>query len=194
MARARAIETIRSFIAVVLGPAVRSALAEEIERLRGTGTGVAWVAPENLHVTLKFLGWVEPPRLELVDGSLDRAVTGMAPFDLSIEALGAFPTPTRPRVIWAGIADGKAELAALADRVERELSALGFAGEERAFSPHVTLGRVKEPRKNPDLGDALAMAAGRRFGTVPVDRVVLMRSDLSPRGARYTELSSHGLA
>ncbi len=161
--------------------------------MRTAGAGVAWVTTENLHVTLKFLGWVEPPRLELVDAALDRAVTGLAAFDLSIESLGAFPTPTRPRVLWAGIGEGKARLAALADRVERELAALGFAREDRAFSPHVTLGRVKEPRKNRDLADALAAAAGRRFGTVHVTRVVLMRSDLSPRGARYTELSSHPL-
>lgn len=149
------------------------------------------MAPDNLHVTLKFLGAVDTSRLPVVREALDRAVAGCASFDLAVSGLGAFPTPTRPRVIWAGAAAGSSELKDVAARVERELTAVGFASDERAFSAHVTLGRVREPRGNERLAEALG--GGERFGTVRVDRVSLMRSDLSPRGARYSELSAHPL-
>ena len=101
---------------MLLDEATRDALAARVERLRPRAGGVAWVAPENLHVTLKFLGGVEAERLPLVREALDRAVAGRAPFDLVVSGLGAFPTPTRPRVLWAGIGF---------------LALLGFTGERR---------------------------------------------------------------
>jgi RNA 2',3'-cyclic 3'-phosphodiesterase len=190
---------------VLLDAAVRSALGTEIERVRPTSGGIGWVTADNLHLTLKFLGAVEVDRLDAVRAALDRAVHGVCAFDFAVEGLGAFPSLTRPRVIWAGIKDpsarrdrsaapsGREALAELAERVERELTALGFAREARAFSPHITLGRVREPRPNPKLAAALDAARALVLGEVRVDRVCLMRSDLSPRGARYTELSSHAL-
>jgi 2'-5' RNA ligase len=164
-----------------------------VDRLRAVAAGVAWVAPGNLHVTLKFLGGVETSRLEAVQSALTRAVHGHSPFDVVIVGLGAFPSATRARVIWAGIEGGRDELAALAAAVEREVAPVGFPTEERAFSPHVTLGRVREPRRNERLAEAVASATSERFGAVRVERVSLMRSDLSPRGARHTELSAHAL-
>jgi 2'-5' RNA ligase len=152
---------------------------------------VAWIAPDNLHVTVKFLGSVDVPRVPLVRAALERATAGVAGFDLVVAGLGAFPSAARARVLWAGVAAGGPALGALAARVDRELAGVGFAPEERAFSAHVTLGRVREPKRNARLGDALV---GGEFGTVRVDRLVLMRSDLSPRGARYSELSSHPLS
>jgi len=110
-----------------------------------------------------------------------------------VEGLGAFPTPSRPRVVWAGLAGGHEPLAAVAGRVEDELEPLGFEREHRPFSPHVTLGRVREPRLDPRLEAAIREGAAERFGVVRVERLSLMRSDLSPRGARYTELSPHAL-
>jgi 2'-5' RNA ligase len=151
--------------------------------------GVAWVAAENLHVTLKFLGGVDAARLALVSAALDEAVRDRPAFELVVAGLGAFPTPTRPRVIWAGAAAGAAALGEVAGRVDRALAALGFPPEERAFSPHITLGRVREPRRNERLADLVGRS--ETFGTVRVDRVCLMRSDLSPRGARYSEQSAH---
>jgi 2'-5' RNA ligase len=174
----------------LLDAPTRAALAARVDRLREVAPGVAWVAPDNLHVTLKFLGGVDAPRLDRVRAALDRAVAGVPAFDLAVHGLGAFPTPTRARVVWAGIGDGGEALRAVAGRVERELAVLGFPPEERPFSPHVTLGRVREPRRNERLAAALARETSRS-GTVRVDRVSLMRSDLSPRGARYSELSGH---
>jgi 2'-5' RNA ligase len=155
---------------------------------------VVWVAPENFHLTVKFLGAVGTERLPDVERALGDAVAGVASFTLALRGLGAFPSTARPRVIWAGTAQGAAELAEVAARVERALSPLGFPTEERPFSAHVTLGRVRTPRRNPRLAQALAASADVELLRVPVERLSLMRSDLSPRGARYSELAGHPLA
>ena len=160
--------------------------------MRPQATDVAWVGAENLHITLKFLGGVEDTRLSDVADAVGAAAAVRA-FDVELRGLGAFPTPTRPRVIWAGAADAPA-FAELAAGVDRSLGALGFPPEERGFTPHVTLGRVREPRRDRALASALTAGGTRPFGMLRVARVSLMRSDLSPRGARYTELQGWALA
>jgi 2'-5' RNA ligase len=148
---------------------------------------VAWVGRDNFHLTLKFLGNVDPGRLEGIVAALGSAAAGCGPFELSVAGLGAFPSPTRPRVLWAGLDEGATEAARLAERVDGALAQLGFERETRAFSPHVTLGRVREPRRQPGLAEVLR---GGGFGRQHVDRLSLMQSTLSPRGARYTELAA----
>ena len=150
---------------------------------------MSWVAPQNLHLTLKFLGGVEPDRLEAVAAALAAVAAAGPAFDLALQGVGAFPAPTRPRVIWAGVA-GSAEVAGLASRVDESMAPLGFVPEGRPFSAHVTLGRVRDPRRDPALAAALTLGAGREFGGFRVDEIALVRSDLSPRGARYTPLGS----
>ena len=167
---------------------VRRRLAQEVDALRRHASGVAWVATENLHVTVKFLGGVEESRLADVAAALEQAATVPA-FEVETRGLGAFPTASRPRVLWAG-APGSPAFRRLAEDIDRALVALGFPPEGRGFTPHVTLGRVREPRRDVALTEALEAAAGRPFGTLRVERVSLMRSDLSPRGARYTELAA----
>jgi 2'-5' RNA ligase len=151
---------------------------------------VSWVAPENFHVTVKFLGSVDDTRVQSVIDALHTAAHGHAPFDLEVGGLGAFPTATRARVLWAGLLAGLAPLAALAGSVEEALSGLGFPRENRAFSPHITLARVREPARAPALAEALNAGSSRRFGRVAVPAMALMRSDLSPKGARYSVLAS----
>jgi 2'-5' RNA ligase len=179
---------VRTFVAVLLPDEIRQRLAQEVDALRRYASGVAWVATENLHVTVKFLGGVDEARLADVAAALKRAATVPA-FEVEIVGLGAFPAASRPRVLWAG-APGAPAFMRLAEGVDQALVALGFAPEARGFTPHVTLGRVREPRRDLALTDALAAAASRPFGALRVERLSLMRSDLSPRGARYTELSA----
>jgi 2'-5' RNA ligase len=137
---------------------------------------------------LKFLGAVPEARIEAVGGALaEVSVTG-SPFEAHIVGLGAFPSPGRPRVIWAGMKDGAPEMVELARRVDTTLGELGFPRDERSFSPHVTLGRVRRPGRDQALTDALGRASVREFGRIRVEGVSLMRSELGPRGARYTEL------
>jgi 2'-5' RNA ligase len=181
-------------VAIRLDEGVRAALGGAVEGLRRVARDVAWVVPENVHVTLKFLGQVREARAAELVAALAQATSGFASFEASVEGLGAFPTPLRPRVIWAGVGRGADALVELAGRVDGALVALGFERESRPFSPHVTLGRVRAPRRDPPLADALLAGAGYQFGRLSVERVALMRSDLSPRGARYTELGAAWLA
>jgi 2'-5' RNA ligase len=177
---------VRAFVAIVLADEIRARLAVEVDRLRAVAPEVAWVARDNLHITLKFLGGVDTARLGDVTAALVSAASGMSLFDVGLRGLGGFPSSTRPRVLWAGLDEGAVPTAALAGRVDGALASLGFPPETRVFSAHVTLGRVRAPRANPRLAEALTR--GGVFGRQRVDRLVLMRSDLSPRGARYTEL------
>lgn len=165
-------------------------LGEVIERLRPAARDIAWVAPGNLHLTLKFLGAVPEEQIEAVAGALRQASLEASPFEARIRGLGAFPSARRPRVVWAGVTEGAADMIELARRVDLALAALGFPRDERPFSPHVTLGRVREPGRNPALTAALGSAATREFGQMRVPSASLMRSELSPRGARYTELAT----
>jgi 2'-5' RNA ligase len=167
---------------------VRRHLAAAVDFLRPIVNDVAWVAPDNFHLTLKFLGPVDSGRIAALTETVSSAAAAFAPFKLELGGLGAYPSPARPRVLWAGLATGAAPAAALAARIDEAAAALDFKREARAFSPHVTLGRVRQPHAQPRLGEALA--ATRVVGTVEVARVSLMRSDLSPRGARYTELAT----
>jgi len=177
---------------VLLPDDVRQRLATEIERLRPHASDMAWVAPANLHVTLKFLGQVDEARVPALADALRARVAGHRVFDAAVRGLGAFPSPTRPRVLWAGLEDDAGALAALAETIDACCAGLGFPRETRAFAAHVTLGRVREPRRQPALGEALARPAD--VGRVRVERVSLMRSELSPRGARYSELAAAPLA
>jgi len=161
--------------------------------LRSVARDVAWVAAGNLHLTLKFLGAVPETRIESIAGALRDAGLAGRPFEARIRGLGAFPSTGRPRVVWAGVTDGASQMTELARRVDIALAALGFAPEERPFSPHVTLGRVRRPERNPALADALERASGREYGLLQVQSAALMRSQLGPRGARYSELVTVGL-
>ena len=157
--------------------------------MRPAAGDVAWVAPGNLHLTLKFLGAVPETRIESIAGALSAASLEANPFQARIRGLGAFPSAGRPRVVWAGVTEGAAEMIDLARRVDTALAALGLSRDERPFSPHVTLGRVRRPVRNLALTDALGSATGREFGQIRVPSASLMRSELGPRGARYTELA-----
>ena len=149
------------------------------------------MAESNLHVTLKFLGQVDEARLGPIGDALAAVAARTSAFPLDVRGLGAFPTPMRARILWVGLAP-PARLATLAGDVDVALGALGMERESRPFAAHVTLGRVREGRRNPALADALARPAD--CGRLAVTRVVLMRSELHPRGARYTELASVLLA
>jgi 2'-5' RNA ligase len=142
---------------------------------------VAWVAPGNLHLTLKFLGTVPETRIDAIVAALTQSGLDLRPFEAQIRGLGAFPSGTRPRVIWAGVTDGATEMVELARRVDAALAELGFAREERPFSPHVTLGRVRRPGRDPVLTEALGLATVREFGRMRVPGAALMRSELGPR-------------
>src|SRR2546427_12036948 len=135
----------------------------------------------NLHVTVKFLGQVDEARVPALADALRARVAGHRVFDAAVRGLGAFPSPTRPRVLWAGLEDDAGALAALAETIDACCAGLGFPRETRAFAAHVTLGRLREPRRQPALGEALARPAD--VARVPVEGRSLMRRELAPPGA-----------
>ena len=179
---------IRSFIAVEMPQAILAKLATMQQLLRGEGAQVAWVRLEGLHVTLKFLGYVPAEQIAAIGDALAGIAERHRPFRLSVARIGGFPSPRRPRVVWAGVEAGVEEMSALAREVEDAMAALGFAREERPFQPHLTLGRVKAPEGIERLAAAMGAHAEEQFGEARVAEMVLMRSDLSPQGAHYTAL------
>jgi len=177
---------IRSFVAIDVEPAVRAALRALQSEFVNTHADVRWVRPEGLHVTLKFLGAVEAARLETVHAALVAALVDRPPLRLAVRGLGAFPSWRRPRVVWVGLdGEGLAELAACA---ERTLTGLGFPGEGRPFTPHLTLGRVNSLRGWPQLEELIKAHLQDDFGDSHIDAVIIYRSTLQPGGAAYTSL------
>ena len=176
----------RTFIAVELDEAIRERLAAAQERLRGAGPKVKWVRPERMHLTLKFLGEIDPETVDAVADAMVAAVEGVAPFEFAVAGIGAFPPRGAPRVVWAGVDDAAGGLTRLHKGLERELRKLGFPREKRAFRPHLTLGRVKERRGSERLRAQMAADAGAAFGLQRVEELVLFESVLSPQGPTYT--------
>ncbi|MEK7848688.1 MAG: RNA 2',3'-cyclic phosphodiesterase, partial [Chloroflexota bacterium] len=156
-------EQLRLFVAVELPPGVRAALAGLQRELRPRcGAGVRWVDAKGIHLTLKFLGGVEGARVPPVQAAVEQAASGQAAFRLSLGSTGFFPNPRRPRVFWVGIEGEVERLGALARRVEVALSPLGFPPERRPFSPHLTLGGVRDGAAGEErrrLGQALGQAS-----------------------------------
>lgn len=181
----------RLFIALNLPDEVRRALHEATAPLReAVPRGVAWVRPEGLHLTLKFLGDVDDARAADVAAALRRVAAGHAAVRVSISGVGAFPSLARPRVVWAGV-EATPRLELLQHDVEAACAALGFEVEGRAFRPHVTLGRVRPGPRASDASveslRALAAVAPRvaPSGDVVVPTLDLMASTLTPGGARH---------
>ena len=187
-------ESIRSFIAVPIPPEAAAQLRAAQEQLRRAAPTVRWVNPDGFHITLKFLGGVQPDRLQQTWEAVDSALSNAASFTMNFHGIGAFPGQSRPRVIWAGVTDGGPELTALAARVEHVCVGVGFEPEARPFRPHLTLGRAREAKPHPDLSAAIARLAQEALGAVPVDRVLLMKSELTPRGAIYHVLQERRLS
>jgi len=184
---------LRTFIAVDLGKAIRDRIVALQETLARTGTEVKWVEPENLHVTLLFLGEVDAREVPEVCRIVAEGARSQPAFPLSVETLGCFPHPRRPRVLWVGVGEGTQPLVALHDELEGPLQELGYRREERRYTPHITLGRVKSDRPTDQLSAALAKHAGWKGGETTVQEVQVMSSELTPQGPVYTVLSRAAL-
>ncbi len=186
-------EQIRTFIAVELEEAQKRALRDVQETLKAERAGryVRWVAPEAIHLTLKFLGGVDADRMPALQSALDQACAGIPPFTLSLAGLGAFPNTRRPNVVWVGIGGETGTVARLAEQIDRACASLGFPAETRPFSPHLTLGRVKRDVRPADqqfVGEMVAQAEVGDLGECRVSHVNIMKSDLRPTGSVYARL------
>lgn len=183
---------LRAFIAIEIPPSILSAIEKETFGLRRLADSslVRWTPTANMHLTLKFLGDVSETNLQFIKQMLTQECAQRAPFDLQIGKLGSFPTSRRPRVIWIGI-KAPAELAALQSGIESAAERLGYTKEERDFSPHLTIGRVRQNLPAADLGRvsaALESTHVSMLGTAKIDSVHLYKSELKPTGSIYTRL------
>src|SRR5437016_2407975 len=148
---------LRTFIAVELDRAIRERTIALQEKLARTGTDVKWTEPDNLHVTMLFLGEVADRDLVPLCRSVSDCCQQQPAFGMTVETVGCFPNLRRPRVLWVGVGEGTQELCALHDALEPPLLELGcYRREERQYTPHVTLGRVKSDRPTDTLSVALA--------------------------------------
>lgn len=180
---------LRAFVAAEIPEGVLKALARVQAELKARGVRARWTRPANLHLTLKFLGAIPAERVAAVAAALGSVAAGHAPFTLAATGIGVFPDPSRPRVIWAGLAQADDSLARLQGDIDRALEAAGFAREARAFHGHLTLGRFTAGAGGGGIAAAAAGYAAERFGSFEVGEVVLFQSDLRPEGAVYTALA-----
>jgi 2'-5' RNA ligase len=182
-------EMYRTFIAIELPESVEIQLGSLIADLQAPGDGVRWVRPENIHLTLKFLGDVPSDKIPLVAEGVEEAASPAQPFVLVLSDLGTFPNLRRPRVIWVGVHEGHDETVELQKRIEDALESRGFPREGRRFSPHITIGRVKKP-PHPQSGLAERIERGSFVSdSMAVSSIAVMRSVLRPEGPIYTRLT-----
>jgi 2'-5' RNA ligase len=154
---------------------------------------VRWTSPENIHLTMKFLGDTEDALVPMLRETLGQLVKPLFPFEVEAKGIGVFPSPKKPRVIWSGFDEQSEEvLSLLQQALERDLEELGFQKEDRPFRPHVTLGRVKS-RAKPDFTQPLEDIGEQNFGKSYIKDVILYESKLTSEGPIYTVLDRFAL-
>ena len=183
-------ESIRSFIAFDLeSEAVRKTLAAMQNLLAQTGADLKLVEPQNIHITIRYLGDITPATAEKIFTGMQQIP--FTSFNVQIKGLGAFPDLRYPRVVWAGITEGADQLRTVFNQLEPSLHSLGFAPDPKGFSPHLTIARVKTSRNKEQLSDFIAKNANYDFGAIKAECLRLKRSDLTPRGPVYSTLKQY---
>ena len=183
-------DDIRSFIAIEVPQALKSRIGELQGELRRTDADVKWVRPEGNHLTLKFLGSIRQEDVEKISQAIAPVISACEPFEIRIHGMGGFPTSRNPRVVWVGLDRGKGEVHSLQQAIERKLAELSFPPENRPFSPHLTLGRVRSSRGKAALVQVLERHKEVEVGNFRASEVFLFRSELKPSGAVYTKLKN----
>ncbi len=179
----------RAFVGMSLPDDVRASLGTLQRTLEVSAADVKWVEPANLHVTIKFLDEITEEQRQAIEGLLARVAEHERPFPLGLEGIGAFPSLTSPRVVWVGLTTGKEHVARIAQAVEAGTAAMSLRREERPFSPHLTLGRVRSSRHQQRLVQQLRELAWAPPAPWQVQTLTLYQSVLSASGPRYTVLT-----
>jgi 2'-5' RNA ligase len=183
----------RIFIAVEIPSEIKSALKALQTDLRRAGADVSWTAPENMHLTLKFIGEVEETRIVEIEKVCDALGAEFTPFTLKLNGTGVFPNARQPRVLWAGLSGEVEIVVEMHKRFDERLALMGFKREEKGFHPHLTIGRLKSNKKTSEL---LALAGAHQLPALSfvVTEIVLMKSELDSAGAQYTTMAKASLS
>ena len=186
-------DKIRTFICIEIPQEIISLLGIMQDRLRSESRGARWTRPEGIHLTLKFLGDIAPDRIEPITQAVTRAVANIPEFTLILDQPGVFPNSRKPKVLWVGLKDPSEQLIACHSDIEKALVPLGFPPEERRFSPHLTLARLKFPN---DATTLISQLGREKIDPIEftAHEVVIKKSDLRPDGAVYTSLRNIGLS
>jgi RNA 2',3'-cyclic 3'-phosphodiesterase len=188
---------IRTFLAVDLTEELRAKIADLLERLKKgvhfTGAHPKWVDPAGIHLTLKYFGDTDEAQRAAIVEALRGAARRHPKHTAHIKGLGVFPTPRRPRVLWVGVSKAT-KLRALQEDLEESLEPLGWPSEEREFTPHLTLARIKSLKRVPAFMDIVAGHRAWDVGPWPIGEMVLYQSTLRPQGAIYEPLERFSLS
>ena len=185
---------IRSFIAIELPSDIRSKLDELQKELKQNKLQqIKWANPSGIHLTLKFLGNIDAGDIDKITGAIRESCRGYKKFTLELAELGVFPNYKRPRVIWLGVGGQMDILLKLQRQIDDKLELIGFPREKRPFSPHITLGRVRDSITSNEQEQYGGVIQNKKYNErhiISVSSVNLMRSQLQPTGAIYSEISS----
>ena len=181
--------TIRVFIAIEIDSEIKNKLSEYLSRLKRTGADVKWVSPENIHLTLKFIGYIEKEALVDLNKVVNDAVSNIA-FSISIGDIGAFPSLNKPRVVFVCAQKRGNNLLNIYERLDKGVESLGIKKESKKYVGHITLGRVKSQRNISRLINTLNSGAEYYFGCEKVTSLSLIQSKLTPTGPFYTRLNN----
>ena len=177
---------VRTFVAIELGTGVKHLAQELIKKLKLTGADVNWIAPEHMHLTLKFLGEIQRDDILPLCQITQQVASGFAPFDLGFGGTGAFPHTEHPRTLWIGVEEGLEEFTVQAELDDALHKELGFARERRQFTPHLTIGRVH--RATPEMNDVMEQNSAFEGDFSEVDELVVMASFLDRDVPQYETL------
>jgi 2'-5' RNA ligase len=181
-------DPLRTFFAVDLPPSVRAEAVRRVAPVRSVVTkGVRWVAEENLHLTLRFLGNLPPEHIPKLVSFAEATLLPLPQFEATIGGLGAFPNADRARVLWLDVMRGARELARLARKLDGAAAKIGIERERRPYRAHLTVGRLRQPASVPLA--RIAAPSGSKEISFSVEEVVLYESRLSSAGARYIPLA-----
>jgi len=181
----------RTFIAIDISPEIRSAIGRIQSHLKYAGADVKWVAPENIHLTMKFLGEIDETMLGRVEASLEHIARSTRQFEFSVEGVGVFPKIDFPRVIWIGLGRGSDQLTCLAALLDDEMLKLGFEKDPRQFEPHLTIGRVRSEHNKEKLMEKIISLPPEvllESGSCRINSLTLFKSTLTPEGPIYSVL------
>ncbi len=179
---------LRCFVAISLPGELKVRISGIQERLKPAGADVSWTRLEGMHLTLKFFGEIEEDRVRKIVKGLEAAVDGIPPFTLTVSGMGMFPDVRRPRVVWIGLKEEGDNLVRLQKGVEEELKNMGFPAEDRRFTPHITLGRARSNNNMDKLLKLIEEEKAAELGSFSVSEVHLIKSELKPSGAVYTDI------